>query len=378
MTMKKNDWIVASVNNPDFTPEDFRDIGMNLDNTQILPMEQYISSQFITENKMFQNDQGEFSKDKFQTFYKQKLSDFNNFQTSDPNSFEYDMFDSNRFDIANKDKQVKVKDPNFKIEKVSNPDRITTGIAGVNQVGRRTLTPSEIAQTQKIYDPETDQFLDITPNDNSLIENPLGYIKELFNDPLVLATYDEDGEHEDPITHNIVKHKKGDYKLNSEGTYYTERLNGRSLIGKHTISAFDTITVDGEGINKYDFFDSDSLDKSVTGTIAKTAAAVAPLFIPGVNSVYSWLLVARETAKTLPMLGGMVGSLFGVEKDSPVLNTIAAIGQKFTGSTSEYSQQNTLTFENIANLMSDVATQWGQQKAKKKSYSQGCLGIKRW
>lgn len=363
MTMKKNDWIVASVNNPDFTPEDFRDIGMNLDNTQILPMEQYISSQFITENKMFQNDQGEFSKDKFQTFYKQKLSDFNNFQTSDPNSFEYDMFDSNRFDIANKDKQVKVKDPNFKIEKVSNPDRITTGIAGVNQVGRRTLTPSEIAQTQKIYDPETDQFLDITPNDNSLIENPLGYIKELFNDPLVLATYDEDGEHEDPITHNIVKHKKGDYKLNSEGTYYTERLNGRSLIGKHTISAFDTITVDGEGINKYDFFDSDSLDKSVTGTIAKTAAAVAPLFIPGVNSVYSWLLVARETAKTLLMLGGMVGSLFGVEKDSPVLNTIAAIGQKFTGGTSEYSQQNTLTFENIANLMSDVATQWGQQKA---------------
>jgi hypothetical protein len=30
----------------------------------------------------------------------------------------------------------------------------------------------------------------------------------------------------------LVEHKKGDYKLNENGTYYTEKLNGRSTIGK--------------------------------------------------------------------------------------------------------------------------------------------------
>jgi hypothetical protein len=56
------------------------------------------------------------------------------------------------------------------------------------------------------------------------------------------------------------------------------------------------------------------------------------------------------------MLYGMVGSLFGITEDNRVVNSIAAIGQKFTGGVSEYSQQNTFTFENVTNLLSDVAT----------------------
>ena len=33
----------------------------------------------------------------------------------------------------------------------------------------------------------------------------------------------------------------------------------------------------------YDFFDSDGLEKSIGGTIAKTAFKIAPYFIPYVN-----------------------------------------------------------------------------------------------
>ena len=62
------------------------------------------------------------------------------------------------------------------------------------------------------------------------------------------------------------------------------------------------------------------------------------------------------------MLYGMVSSLWGNEEDSKVLNTIAAYGDKFSSGTSEYSKQNTFTFENIASLVGDVATQWGQQR----------------
>lgn len=362
--MKQNDWIVANINNPSFSAQDFKDVGLDLDNTQILPMDSYLNSNFITENSAFKNDAGEFSKDKFSDFYKSKLASFETFKndTDDTPEYEYDLFDTSRKPDS------KVKDPQFKLELVSNPTRTTVGISERNKIGEKKFTVSELAQQSKIFDPTTGKYLDYSPNDMSLVKNPIGYIKTLFDEPLVIAQYEEDGEHIDPITKRVVKHTRGQYKLNEDGQYYTERLNGRSLIGKQVLSSLDTLTVDGEGINKYDFFDSDSLDKSVTGSIAKAAATVAPLFFgPYIAGAYSGILVGRELAKSLPMLSGMVGSLFGLTEDNRVVNSIAAVGQKFTGGTSEYSQQNTFTFENVANLLSDVATQFGQQRAIAKS-----------
>ena len=362
--MKQNDWIVASLNNPDFSVQDFKNVGMNLDNTQILPMENYLNSSFITENPMFKNDSGEFQKDKFRDYYKNKLQSFSTFQNTESEvpEYEYDLFDTS----AKPDS--KMRNPSFKLERISNPTRTTVGVSERNKVGEKKLTESELAQQSKIFDPATGKYLDYSPNDISLVKDPVGYVKNLFQEPLVIAQYEEEGEHVDPITKKVVKHTKGQYKLNEEGNYYTERLNGRSVIGREVLSAFDTLTVDGEGINKYDFFDSDSLDKSVTGSIAKAAAAVAPLFFgPEVAGVYSGILVGRELAKSLPMLSGMAGSLFGFTEDNRVINSMAAIGQKFTGGASEYSRQNTFTFENIANLLSDVATQFGQQRAIAKS-----------
>lgn len=362
--MKQNDWIVASINNPNFSAQDFKDVGLDLDNTQILPMDSYLNSNFITENPAFKNDSGEFSKDKFSDFYKNKLASFETFKNTsdDTPEYEYDLFDTSRKEDS------KVRDPQFKLELVENPTRTTVGISERNKVGEKKFTVSELAQQNKIFDPVTGKYLDYSPNDMSLVKNPIGYIKTLFDEPLVIAQYEENGEHIDPITKKVVKHTKGQYKLNEEGQYYTERLNGRSLVGKQVLSSLDTLTVDGEGINKYDFFDSDSLDKSVSGSIAKAAATIAPLFFgPYVAGAYSGILVGRELAKSLPMLSGMVGSLFGLTEDNRVINSIAAVGQKFTGGTSEYSQQNTFTFENISNLLSDVATQFGQQRAIAKS-----------
>jgi hypothetical protein len=42
---------------------------------------------------------------------------------------------------------------------------------------------------------------------------------------------------------------------------------------------------------------------------------------------------------------------------------MAAYGHKFTGSTSQYAKQNMFSYENFANLATDVALQWGQQKS---------------
>jgi hypothetical protein len=140
----------------------------------------------------------------------------------------------------------------------------------------------------------------------------------------VLATWDEDGTHIDPITRREVKHKKGENKLNDNGTYYYETLNGRSPIGKQVLSSLDTLTVDGKGINKYDFFDSDDIEKSIPGVIAKNVMAIAPLFLGPVGEIYSAALVGREIAKSLPMVYNMTTALI-TDSDAPKwMNTIAA------------------------------------------------------
>ena len=358
--MKQNDYIVANLLNPTFSNQDFKDIlGMDLENTQLLPYSSYTSSQFITQNEAFKDENGNFSEAKFKDFYNSALNKFSHFEEESPllDNFEYSIFDTAR---TAKDK---VRDPNFKLTLVSNPDKVSVGISGRNQIEASPFSRDELAQQSNVYDSKTGKYLDYSPNDIALTNNPIQWFKSLFDEPLVKATYSEDGIHIDPVTKKEVKHSKGDLRLNDKGEYFYETLGDQSIIGKEVLHATDYLTVDGQGLNDYDFLDTDGLDKSVTGTIAKTALTVAPLFIGGpVSAIYSGFLIARELWKSAPMLYGMVSSLLGSEEDSKLANTLAAYGEKFTTGTSEYAKQNTFAFENIANLVGDIATQFGQQK----------------
>lgn len=359
MAMKQNDWLVASLNNPEFTAQDFKDVsGMTLDNTQFMSKDVYKNSPYIRSQKIFQDNDGNFSDQKFDAYYNNAASTFRDFSTENSvDNYEYSMWDVNR------PAGGRVKNVNFNLNTVNNPDHIRIGVGGINKITNSNKSRRELAQDSKIFDPATGIFLDKSVNDISLFTNPFEYISSLFDDPLVYATYDEDTIEVDPITGNKVKHQKGEWKVNEDGEYYTEKANGRNLRGKTVVSAADYLTSENSAINKYDFFDSDDLEKSVAGTVAKNVASIIPMFIPYVNTAYSGLLVGRELAKTLPMAYGMVASLTGDENpNSQLANTIAAYGQKFSTSTSDYAQENTFSFENFGNLMSDVALQWGQQK----------------
>lgn len=368
--MKQNDWIVASLNNPTFDAGDFQYISdMTLDNTQLLSKDQYLKSKFIRGNDRFKTSSGEFSEDLFNQFYDNAASEFARFSTENiVDNYEYNMWDVMR------PKNGKIKDINFNIGKIDNPEHMTIGVAGFNELASSGKSRRELAQDSKIWDPETQQYLDKSVNDLSLFENPIDYFKSLFDDPLVYATYDND-EYDD---NGKLVHQKGEWKVNEYGEYYTEKLNGRSLLGKQVVSAEDYLTSENSFINKYDFFDSDDVQKSVGGVIAKNVAAVIPMLIPYVNKAYAGLLVGRELGKSLPMLYGMAMSFSGSDNvDSKLANTIAAYGQKFTGSTSDYAQENTFSFENFGNLMSDVALQWGQQKFIASTFSKLTGGGKR-
>ena len=353
-----NDWLVANINNPDFTVSDFKNIAdMSIDNTQFLKKDQYLKSDFIKNNPAFKGNDGQFSQKKFDQYYDQRLQDFKDFKNDKtPAGLELSVFDTLRTP------NDKVRSNGLKISRGYNPDRQKIGIEGVNVWSKPEQSRSEIAQTQKIFNTETGKFENWTPNDNALFNGKsdfgLSWLKSLFSDPLVLAQYDKD-----TVDKDGTKHKKGDFKLNSEGTYYYETLGGRSPIGKQVLSSLDTLTVDGTKLNKYDFFDSDDIEKSVGGVIAKNVATLIPMFVGGpIGTIYSTALIAREMAKSLPMLYGMTTALFSDSETPKWMNTIAAMGDKFTTGTSDYAKEHTFSIENFGNLISDVALQWGQQK----------------
>ena len=356
--MAKNDWIVAGLNNPDFTPYDFSTIAeLDLNNTQMLSAEEYMKSDFIKNHDMFKDASGNFSEDKFRQYHQKRLEEFGEFQEQEfPKGPQLDMFDTDRT------KESRVKDIRFDLGRHVNPDRQAVGIEGVRVWSDPTQTKSEIAQSQNIWDTKNNKFKDYSSNDKALSKGLFDWLGQVFSDPLVMAQWEEDGEHIDPITGLTTKHSKGDYKLNDKGTYYYETLGDRSPIGKEVLSVFDTLTVDGEGINKYDFFDSDDVKKSVTGVIAKNVAALLPLFTP-VGGVYSALMVAKEFSKAMPMLYGWMTSLSDRQEAPKWINTVAAYSTKYSGGTSQYAKENTFSFENFGNLIADVALQWGQQKA---------------
>lgn len=359
--MKENDWIIASLNNPEYSPGDLRTLGLNLDNTQILAKEDYLKSDYIKNNKAFQNEEGAFDEKKFDDFYKQSLQKFQTFSEIDT-PLQYDMFDYRRYrtDKAN------VKDPKLRMFQISNPQEFTIGDGWINEINESSLSDRERAQKNEVYDHATGQYLQYTPNENSLTNNPIEWFKDIFKEPLVLAKYDQEGTHIDPFTGKEVKHAKGDLRINDQGKYFYETLDGRSLAGQDVLSGFDTLTVDGEGLNKIDFFDSDGKDKSIGETLMKGAAAIAPLFLPTpLATAYSATLVLRELGKSLPMIDGLFGAITGNNQDTAftrLANNIAGKMTAATSSTSDYSRDNQLSLENLSNLLVDVALQWGQQK----------------
>ena len=63
--------------------------------------------------------------------------------------------------------------------------------------------------------------------------------------------------------------------------FYREVAPGEEIYGQDVLHISDTLTDDLSSWNKYDFFDSDGVEKSIGGTIMKTAVNVIPYLIPG-------------------------------------------------------------------------------------------------
>ena len=352
---KTKDLFLNIVANPNMTLEDLASVGLTSENTMLLDRAQYASNEKVQD--MFRDSEGNFDESKFNTWYDLAEQSYNILANDEAN---LNLMNVTAYDSDNKfvDPSKRKRDNKPHIVKLPNPDRLNVSINRIGKVGPRILSQDEIAQTQQVLLNPTEVANGAEPVYGS---SPNESWFEDFWDTRVMAAWDEDGTHTDPVTGKEVQHKKGDLKLNENGTYYYESLDGRSVYGKRVLNKFNTLTTDGSVWNKYDFFDSDSIEqKSIGGSVLKNLALVGSMFIPYVG----WGVAAASVAHQMAGLTATFGKMLA-GSDSPTLDAI----EGWVKSTdrrnlkTEYAQQNTWCWENFIDLIGDTTAQLREQRA---------------
>lgn len=341
--MKENDLILNMLANPTFTLTDLQTVGLNSDNTGLQSEDKYIESDKIKSNPAFQTN-GQFDKNKFHNFYESAGLVYNQLAT---NNYDEEVLKQARYSKDNifVNPSQRTLDYSPKLVKKANPYLTNNSLDQLGQIGPRSLSISEIAQTQQVVDPVTGKK-SASPNDS--------FFSNLFN-TLVLAQYDSDEKDKDG---NII-HAKGDLKYNEDGLPYYEYLAGRSVHNKQVLNKMDVLTTDGSNWNKFDFFDSDDLNqKGLGATLLKNSVLVGSMFIPYVGPVITGLSVATQTAGLFANLGKLI-----VGSDNKTLNNIEGWSKTVNRQNStEYAQNHTWCTENFLNMIGDTIGQLAEQR----------------
>lgn len=356
MENKKNDWFASLLYQPDYSLEQFKDIGITPENTSFRSRDEYKNIEAVRE--AFTKDD-KFDEKAFNSFYDSALLLYNDYankivENKIASSYEYDPWEWRKGSDA---KTAEVS-PVLGIN--PNPWRETTGIKGLNLSTESQFSVREIAQDQKYFDVETGEWADVSPNDFA------GVFKSFSAPTLVLATYDEDTE--EVINGKKIVHPKGSYKTNAYGAPYYETLGGREIYDKDVLHVTDIFSVDGSKWNKFDFFDADSIETEPWKVVAKNIVRIAPFLIPGnVGVILAGISAAESLLEFMPTflkaVDGMVtddamGNSFGRK-----MNQYEAWFSRLDYSVSDASRERLVTFENIGKMFGDVSAQLFQQRA---------------
>lgn len=354
MENKENDLLLTMTSNPQFSLGNLKDMGLNVENTSLASKETYESLKEIQD--IFKKDDGSFNQEKFDKFYDYAVAFYNDLANDEFDLENAKLTSVDKYDIYASPEEREIS-PNIDIVRVFNPDRQRKGTINLWRTEAPTMSRDEIAQTQKILlnpvksEKGEEQIWGNTPNDS--------FFKDFFK-TRVLAAWDEDGTHIDPFYGVQVEHKKGEFKLNQEGTYYYEDLDGRDIYGKQVLNKLNVITKDGSKLNKYDIFDSDDLNqKSATKTLLKNVALVGSMWIPYVG----WGIAAASIGSQLAGVGATFAKMIS-GSDNPTLSAIEGWSKSVSrqGARSQYAQENTWCWENFINTIGDVVGQLKEQR----------------
>lgn len=357
MDNKKNDFLATLVKNPDLTLTDLKTAGITPDNTALLSKEEYKGIAGVQE--AFKGDDGKFDEKKFNTFYDNARILYSNYANDEflenlPSKLTYSEDEW----YAPKDAIYRQSSP--VIVKNQRPIDYDQGIKYLTEIttGTNDLSIREQAQNEKVFDFETGQFLDYTPNDKA------GVISRFSMPVMVLAQYDTDGTHiEDGVE---VSHKAGDLKLNDNGKPYYETLGNREIYNKDVLRMSDVLTVDGSPWNAVDIFDKDDIKVGAGKVLLNMVARVTPYLIPYVGQVWGALSAAHAINRLAPVLGKAInGAILGDNNNAfgQAMSKWEGRMATFDSTSSDYSREHMVTFENLGNLIGDVAGQLFQQQA---------------
>lgn len=355
MERKENDLFLNMVANPSFQLEDFATIGFTTDNTSLQEDKNVYKNNELIQKK-FTDDEGKFDNKKFDDAYNKALINYNAMSLEAYNKASIEQVSYHRDNIFAPEDQRR-KGPDFQRVVVPNPDRISSSMYRLGEMGERTKSRDELAQASRVLLNPAEVARGKEAKWGKSVND--GFF-DYFTDTFVMAAWDEDGTHIDPITGQEVQHQKGEFKIGEDGTYYYEKLDGRDIYGKQVLNKMNILTTDGSKWNKYDFFDSDDINqKSVGGTIMKQAALVGTMFLPYVGPVIAGLSVASQLIGLTGTLGKMLTG-----SDSPTFSALEGFSKSWNRQTAktEYAQENTWCWENFITLIGDVAAQLKEQR----------------
>ena len=351
---KKNDLLLNVLANPEYTMTDFIDVGINAGNSTIKSRSEYINNEKIRTDPFFAKSDGTFDENKFNKFYDVVSGAYNEMAkksydeliSNEIESDPYDIFASPESKRKNLEDEVKLVEFGKDIPML-NPNRIKFSVSGIGKMDENKWTPQELAQMSERYNPETGKFEE-SPENWFTGDH---WYSDMFK-TTVMATYEEN----DPEVKSGER-QVGEYKINNDGTYYTEFLNGRATYNKEIISKLDLLTKENSWINRYDFFDSDDKDKNVFGSIMRNVATIAPMFIPHVGGYY-------VLGSILTQMGGISATIgkMAYGTDSEFVNNADGFFSQFHGGTSQYSKEHTFSAENLINMFGQVVSQIKEQR----------------
>ena len=355
--MKDNDMLLATLSalqaqKPDITNVDLLKNNITLDNTQFLDKDTYKSMPFV--QKAFSKD-GVFSNELFDQVY--------NLAKTKYDSLQEDQLMANLIDNLEYSKTSFFRQPTDKVAKTAykgvtldNPLQQAIGLEGINIKSDPTKTEKEIAQSHKIWDPSSRKWLNDSAESRNIFE-------KAFGESLIYAKYTKDGYQQNPITGETDYHSAGEFIKDSDGSYFTQLAGSADLTrGTEIVKLQDTLSDEDSWWNKVDFFDSDSLEKSVTGTVMKTLVSTIPYFLPYIGPVYTTAAILVGLGENLPQIAksfdwSSEGSTF-TDGCNKVINWFS----KLSPSTSKYGQEHFWSIESMGQLTADMVGQLYQQR----------------
>jgi hypothetical protein len=149
--VKPNDILVASINNPNSTTLDFLSADVTPDNTSLFKKEDYLTSPLI--QKKFTDEKGQFNTIAFDEAYNKAASHYKE-MTDD--SFLKNLTEAtySPFDVT-RPLGAKTFDTRAQFTPDFNPFKQLYSRTGINSVDDNSFTLRELAQQNKVYDPET-------------------------------------------------------------------------------------------------------------------------------------------------------------------------------------------------------------------------------